>query len=419
MYTKTSLNGKITRPGLQRLLDYLGVLQREVDTPFYAYDYTSILDTVNLICAASRAAGFGDNSGFYLAFFAIPNLSLFKALLRENRQLGIGCNTPEEIEALKNGGFCEWDRVVFSGGVLPRSDLIEVLKTGCLVNTASAGNLQIAATYGGDTRIGLRLDFTNNALKGVTLKQLGCSYGIVRAAGKQLDCLHAYPGTEVEDLESLVRHACVLIDQVAGFPDVSEVNFGGGFWYNYNHITGDPSAMVDFRRYFAAVREYSDRALPDRNIQYCWEPGRVVFANSGFFVTEVLEVRKTGGVCADVYVDASFTQIPTPKIRNRQYKVVVTDQHGNIKSGTRYDCRICGATTLSTDQILPRPCPLPEVNPGDLLIILDVGAYGRAGSYNFLGKAMPPEVLIKDGHWNVIRERQRNDHLLEGLNSVS
>ena len=411
-------NRIVTRPGLERLLTNVESVRSELGTPCYAYDYPSIRSTLDLLCTTSRLAGFENNSRFYLAFFALPNLSLFKSLLQENQQIGIACNTLEEIEALRSGGFSEWDRAVFTGGVLPERELNEILRTGCMVNVASAGNVEIAAAYNAQSRIGLRLDFTNSALKGIRIAKIRSCLETLRIAGKHLTSLHAYPGTEIEEIDSLLRHADTLLGYAGGIAELSEINYGGGFWYNYSHLTGDVSSLVDFQCYFEGVMEYNRKVLGHRHVRHCWEPGRIVFAGSGFFVTEVLEVRQTGAVCADVYIDASFTQVPAPKIRNRQHQVIVADPTGTRKVGNRYDCRICGSTTLSTDQLLPKPCSLPEVRAGDLLIILDVGAYGRAGSYNFLGKATPPEVLVTENGWQVIRQRQRKDHLLEGLDRI-
>ena len=127
----------------------------------------------------------------------------------------------------------------------------------------------------------------------------------------------------------------------------------------------------------------------------------------------------TGMRAVDVHVDASFTQVPAPKIRGRQHKAVVLDPQGKLKKGPKYEARLCGSTTLSTDQLLPRPILIPEVEAGDLIVILDVGAYGRAGSYNFLGKTQPPEILLENTGWRLVRQRQRADHLLEGYGDVA
>lgn len=409
------------RPGLAALSRNLPQIVEDVRTPVYVYDWATLGTSLALILDSADRAGIGDRCTFYLALFALPNLTLFERVLGLDERLGITCNTPEEIAALGKLGWAEWERVVFSGGVLPAADLEAVASTGCLVHVASCGNLRNLLQRLPESRFGLRLDLTEDALKGIRVPdELDWCLQELSRTGRQVRGLHAYPGTEVHDLARLTRHADRLVEEAARMPGLQEVNFGGGFWYDYDHATGDLSEMVEFERYFRHVRDLVGSHLPSGQVRLAWEPGRVAFAGAGFFVTRVLEVRKTGPNTIDVYVDASFTQLPSPKIRERLHKVVLLEPSGATRGGKEYDARICGATTLSTDELLPpdrqrrRPVvPMPEV--GDFLVVLDVGAYGHAGSYNFLGKARPPEVLQTEPSFEVIRSRQRVDHLLEGL----
>ena len=405
---------KVQRPGLVRLCRDAQKISVAVGTPFYAYDWPTLEKGVERILADARRAGLNGNARFYLAFFALPNVVIVNRLLRLDKRLGINCNTPEEIAALKKASFDQWKRVVFTGGVLPSADLLRVAKTGCLVNVASEGNLKTLLELPHNVRLGLRLDFSDTALKGVRVPSIKSYVALSRTTGRHITALHAYPGTEVRDIDALCGHADRLIAIASKCPSVREINFGGGFWYDYGSADGDTATMVDFRSYFSRVKASLRRSSLSGKV-LAWEPGRIVYAGSGTFVTRVLEVRSTALRSADVYVDASFTQFPSPKIRNRQHQIVVLSQDGRRRSGAAYEARICGATTLSTDQILPHPCLLPAVEPGDLIMILDAGAYGHAGSYNFLGKARPPEVILDASGWKLIRRRQRAEHLLDGL----
>src|ERR1051326_3769556 len=409
---------KILRPGLQRLCALIKEIRDTIGTPFYSYDWPSIESAANLFLSKSADADLKPNSRFYLAFFALPNVTLFKRLIQVDDRLGINCNTPEEVHALGSAGWNDWHRVVFSGGVLPTSDLLSIAKTGCLVNVAALGNLTSLLRDPNLYRIGLRIDFSTAALKGIREWEIESCLKWAENSNKPVTALHAYLGTEINNIDILVRHAKSLISIAVSHPRIEELNFGGGFWYDYKHQTGEVQAMTNFSEYFGTIREFLQRSIPDRVIKLGWEQGRSVFAGSGFFVTEIIEVREKSHKDADVYVDASFTQIPAPKIRNRQHYVLVLSPQGEVKTGTEYEARICGATTLSTDQLLPFTCPVPKVASGDLLIILDAGAYGWAGSYNFLGKARPPEILVDDSSWKLLRRRQRADHLLDGLTDV-
>jgi diaminopimelate decarboxylase len=405
----------ITRPGLPALSEHLPDLVSEVGTPFYSYHWETLRGSVELLLDSAKAAGLGSRAGFHLAFFALPNVPLIVRLLEWDSRLGVTCNTLEEVIAFREWGWGDWARVTFSGGVLPRAELVAVAETGCWVNAASEANLRHLLEGAATERLGIRLDFSRSALKGIWPDELAAHACLSNQERNQIRSLHAYPGTEVHDITVLTRHAERLLRHARQYPELQTVNLGGGFWYDYEHPTGDLEDMVPLRTYFSEVRRLLDRHLRERPVRLCWEPGRVAFAAAGFFVTRVVEVRKTRGNLLDLYVDGSFTQVPSPKLRNRQHRVVILGPDGQPRHGSEYDARICGATTLSTDQLIPGDTRVPLVHEGDYVVLLDVGAYGRAGSYNFLGKTRPPEVLQTGSSWELIRRRQRMDHLLEDL----
>jgi len=404
------------RFGLERLAKSITSISDSVGTPFYAYDWATIQRITDLLLSCTSDFEYLGRARFYIAFFALPNANIFRRLLRLNPRLGINCNTFEEILALQEFGLTDWDPVVFTGGVLPEDDLLSIARTGCLLNVASQGNLKKlleSSLY--PCKIGLRLDFTNIALKGLRVSEIESCLELAEKCGKQIECFHAYPGTEIDNIDLLIRHAQTLISLASRYPQIKEINFGGGFWYDYKNLSGEVCAMVDFLMYFSSIKKMLEQMLPGKRVNLCWEPGRIIFAGAGFFITRVVEIRRSSINTADVYVDSSFTHLPSPKIRNRQHRVIIIGPNGAIRTGIDLEARICGVTTLSTDQIIPGLCPMPEPEPEDLLVILDVGAYGHAGSYGFLGKARAPEVLLDNSGWELIRGRQSANHLLHGL----
>ena len=54
----------------------------------------------------------------------------------------------------------------------------------------------------------------------------------------------------------------------------------------------------------------------------------------------------------------------------------------------------------------------PTLEVGDLLAILDTGAYGSAMASNYNRRPLPAEVMVDDGEWRVIRRRQTLDEML-------
>jgi len=405
----------VSRLGLERLAENAAQIRQAAGTPFFAYDWESMRASVSHFLTCALTADLGGRLKVYLPIFALPHIGLIERVHDLDVHIGVVCNSPEEIAALKSWGWSDWERTVFSGGVLPENDLEQIARTGCLVHAASIGNLEILVNGRWSSRVGIRLDLTNTALKGARSDEIDDWFRLADLSDNPIGAIHAYPGTAIADYDVLVHHAETLLTVARGREALQEINFGGGFAYDYGSRVGDSKERSNLDKYFDAVRRAVEAVDGLDRVQLGWEPGRVLFAQTGFFVTEVIEVRKTAIGTADVYVDSSFTNLPSPKICGRQHQVVVLDSSGRLKSGSAYQGRLCGATTLSSDLLLPGPVLIPEVKPGDLIVILDVGAYGRAGAYNFLGKAMPPEVLLEGDGFQIIRRRQRADHLLDGF----
>ena len=407
------MNG-LHRPGLQRVLAQVAAISDSVGTPFYAYDWDTLHEATASLIAAAEGGGLRNELKLYPALFALPNFNIVKRLLSLDERIGITCNTVEEVRALRHAGFSQWNRVVFSGGVLKAADLREVADTGMIVNVSSAGNLEKLASSPSPSRIGLRIDLYNDALKGIRECEIDACLSELARCGKHLEALHSYRGTQVSSANALLRHAELLLDMASKLGNIQEVNFGGGFHYDYESRIGQPSSRIDFGDYFRFVRGYASDHRRRFSGSLAWEPGRILFAGCGFFIAEIIEIRRTGIATADYYLDASFSQMPSPKLLGRQQHALIVSPAGEIRREYPLEVRLCGSTTLSTDRLLPEASFLAAAHAGDRLVILDAGAYGRAGAYNFLGKALPPEVLVTEEGCKLIRKRGQTSYLSNG-----
>ena len=59
-----------------------------------------------------------------------------------------------------------------------------------------------------------------------------------------------------------------------------------------------------------------------------------------------------------------------------------------------------------------RSCRLPQVAPGDLLVLKDVGAYGYAMSSHFLNRPRPAEVVLHGGQAHLTTRRETFEDLV-------
>jgi diaminopimelate decarboxylase len=145
------------------------------------------------------------------------------------------------------------------------------------------------------------------------------------------------------------------------------------------------------------------------------EPGRSIVGHSGALVSEVVDTKQypdpstppgTGGRSFAV-LDAGMTELMRPALYGSFHRIVPVMP----RAGETAPLDLVGPICESSD-VFARERPLPPIEVGDLVAILDVGAYGAAMANNYNRRMLAPEVLVDDGKWRLIRRRQTLDDVL-------
>jgi len=390
------------------------VISGEIDGPFFIYDLDALVEAVrNFEGLANNASS--HSAQVLFPMFSNPNTEMLRVLTRVNPATGILVNSPEEAEILDRRGIGSRARRVFTGGVVGRDQLRRLADLCEIVHCSSLGDLRHLCDIVRESRraavgIGLRVDLNGDALKGLTRSELPGAWRCVEAAGLRPLSLHAYPGTEIADCDELLLHADLLLQLATEYP-IDVINFGGGFGYDYSASCGSIDLPNFFRRFGSMVSSLEAQQRLRPGTTFAWEPGRVLAAGMGAYVARVIEVRPREPGSCDLYIDGTFANLPAPKIRNRQHRVSVFAFGGQARTDGPQMTRICGATTLSTDTLLPGRLLLPRAEAGDVVVVWDVGCYGRSGSYNFLGRCLPAEIGLQGDRLRVLRRVQTADEL--------
>ena len=138
------------------------------------------------------------------------------------------------------------------------------------------------------------------------------------------------------------------------------------------------------------------------------EPGRAIVGPAGALVARVIDIKPRNAISEFVVIDAGMTELMRPALYGAFHRIEpVTPRDGARACSTRSSVRSARAATSSA--AIAR-CRALEV--GDLVAILDAGAYGAAMASNYNRRPLPPEVLVDDGAWRVIRRRQTIDDML-------
>lgn len=385
-----------------------------VDPPFYVYRSEDMKERLRDMLDTLRRCFEPAPVRLYLPVFSNPCLPLLWDLCSIDSCVGLLVNSIPEAAAVVAYRSAR-SRLLFAGGTLSSERVLRACAAADVFLAASVGNLTEALKIH-QASVGVRLALLPGKSVGIAPEHLREYLSKNSTAAERISTVHAYVGPSFVTPEALTSAAGLLLDLAASLPACREVNFSGGWPFDYAHTPRSPSDDARWLRYLESIRMLLERnaSLSDK-LTLSWEPGKFLLAPGGSFVCRVVEVEDTGPLSVDVHLDASFVQIPAPKIKGRLHRTFVHSGDGSPRADAVTLCRLRGNTGLSTDVVFTEPLPLPRPVPGDLLVVDDVGAYGRAGSYNFLGVQLPPELDVRADVVRILRGRQPELHLLEHI----
>lgn len=412
-------------------------------SPLYVYDGDRLRQTIWHITGAIAYP----HTHFHFASVTNGNVALLQMF--RDAGWGLHANTPGDIYLGLQAGFHR-TQIVYSGSNLNRAEMEQLFRWGittwnldslaqlelcCEVwrslggrqergarrqkdNTSLAPSASLASPAFPDLplsfpRLGLRLNLptlTGKSRIGVHPDDFPAAIDIAQQAGLTISGLHFYRGTGTNATTAFTEAIDTVLATASQLPDWSYLDFGGGFGYPYHH----DGIAFDWQQFGAAL---SDRlAQIDRPIQLMIEPGRAAIAGCAMLLTQVVSVKWQNDKQI-VGVDTTVANLSVPSVHGGYRKIVALQQkHAKSKDvETEEDLHltdVCGNTTYSRDY-LGKSCQLSALKSGDMLAILDVGAYGYAMSSHFLHRPRPAEVLLENGNHRLIRRRETDRILLE------
>ena len=349
------------------------------------------------------------------------------AILRALADEGSGADVfsaGELILALEAG--MDPDRLLFNGSSKSPADLALAVEKGVRVSVDSLDELhsldRIAGEAGETAEIAFRV---NPALEvpthpkiatGLRTSKFGIPAGeILGAYQSALGCDHVMPagihchiGSQILELEPFARAAAVMSDLAAGLTDLgvrlSFIDLGGGLGIPYRRGTDPEPSISDYAT--AVVPLFSESMKKAGISPELWvEPGRYLVADSTILLAGVNSVKDAHR--RFVNVDAGFNLLIRPVMYGAYHGVVVANK-ADRPPAHRYT--IAGPI-CETGDLLAEDRDLPAVETGDLIAVLDAGAYGFAMSSQYNERPRCAEVLVKGAGAALMRRRETMDDL--------
>lgn len=390
----------------------LAELASQHGTPLYVLD----LDRVR--AQVARLSGF-DRVRY--AQKANPGLALLRALRAEG--LSVDATSAGELLRAERAGFSGSD-IELTADVFSPETLAAAASLGVRANLGSADQLEpYAATGLPDCTLRINPGFGAGHDAKVTTGGAHSKHGIwheeleatcERAArcGLSVSGLHVHigSGADLANLERTVQSMGELLRRAPS--SVVRVSAGGGLPVPYR------AAEVEFpvERYAQAWRSARDDWQKElgRSLELEVEPGRYLVAQAGVLVTTVLATKRTPDH-EWVLVDAGFNTLARPMLYGAFHRMRALGRDGEPLHPRMVAGPLCEAADVFTQDKggLPAPQQLPEVRPGDRLVVHDTGAYGISMASTYNGFPLPAEVLVERGTPRLVRRRQSLEELLE------
>jgi diaminopimelate decarboxylase len=315
------------------------------------------------------------------------------------------------------------DRVVFSGVGKTTAEIDLALKSGILqFNVESEAELALlasrAAKFKTKARFALRVNpdvfadthpYISTGLRehkfGIDIRQAALiyksvakhrwlvPYGISVHIGSQIRSADPF-GAAMQRVSKLV--AGLRRDGIF----LQAIDAGGGLGIDYHGGPFDATAKV--AEYAAAV----EHALGSFEGRLLLEPGRFLVAQAGALVARVLQVKRNGKKTF-IITDAAMNDLIRPALYQAHHDIVPV----RLRAGRPRVVDVVGPV-CETGDFFARDRKLPPIAPGDLVALLDAGAYGMAQSSNYNTRPRAAEVLVEGSKARVIRRRETIADLL-------
>ncbi len=396
-------------------------LAEEFDTPLYVVGENKVRENYRRLRSA-LLSHYGKTRIFYSAK-ANTNLSVLRIL--DSEGAGLDAVSPGESFLALKAGFPP-NRVLYTGTSVRDDELSYLIKEGICINIDSLSQLERLLRLATPEVLSVRVNpelgagHHEHVITAGKMSKFGVweddavkAYELAKATGVNRFGIQMHIGSGIMDAEPFVLAAEKLLGIARNIHEKVDIDFefidlGGGIGVPYKPEEKEV-ALQSFSEKLVGLfkRRVDDYSLGDPELWF--EPGRYLVAEAGVLLTRVNTVKHTP-FRSFVGVDAGFNLLIRPAMYGSYHHILVANKLNDLPE-KRYD--VCGPLCESGD-IFARDRMLPEISEGDLLAILNAGAYGFSMSSTYNSRPRAPEILVNKGRYQLVRARETFDDLLKG-----
>ncbi|REJ83074.1 MAG: diaminopimelate decarboxylase [Bacteroidetes bacterium] len=390
-------------------VDLLSVAD-EFDSPLYVYDANTMIRQYKRLQDA-----FGDvKLKIKYACKALSN----QAVLKLFRSLGSGLDAVsiQEVWLGLHAGY-EPSEILFTPNGVSFDEIKLGVEAGVVINIDNIAILEhFGHEYGNKVPCCIRLNphivaGGNQHIQtghidskfGISVHQLRHVERIVKTYDIRVNGLHVHTGSEILDAGVFLRAAELMFESARHFEHLQFIDFGSGFKVAYkdDDVTTDIEELG--QKLGKRFREFCDQYGSE--LELWFEPGKFLVSESGVLLVKVNTVKQT---MATVFagVDSGQNHLIRPMFYDAYHHIVnISNPTGKPRVYTVVGY-ICETDTFAWDR------KINEIREGDILAIMNAGAYGFTMSNNYNSRFRPAEVLVYNGKAQLIRRRETLEDLL-------
>ncbi len=414
-------------------------------TPLYVYSADRILANYNTLLQAMES--YADRPvRIHYAVKANSSLTVMNILARAGAWADVV--SPFEMWQALKSGFPK-QKILYTGTSVSESDIDAVLGDGVLMNIDSLSQLErMAARNKPNLEVairwnpGLGIGFHKHVITAGKGVKFGIdSDNIIEACllaeklGLRVIGLHQHIGSGWlgDDVEVFLRTVNITLEmawEISAALDRSLqfVNFGGGPGIPYKpretlfpvdrYAQGLTQQVSDIGNHLLSIKPELTSAPAKFIDEIAIEPGRFIVGDAGILLTRINTVKALP--TPSIGIDAGFNTLVRPALYDAYHRMLLCnkaseeEERGYLVAGN-----LCESGDLFN--VKKSPVILPIAGEGDVLAVLDVGAYGYSMASEYNSRPKPAEVIVSRGNSWLIRERGtlasmlNEQHIIEGI----
>ncbi len=403
--------------------DELKEVVKKFPTPFYIYDEKAIRENMREF---TKAFSIFPDFREHFAVKACPNPYILKILSEEG--CGADCSSLPELMLSDLSGI-KGEKVIFTSNETPAEEYKFAYEKGNIINLDDFTHIEylkktlgklpetICFRYnpgplkkGGNAIIGK----PEEAKYGLTREQIFEAYKICKAEGVKHFGLHTMVASNELNPDFFADTAKILFELAVEIKEkcgvrIEFTDLGGGLGIPYK----PDQKKVDYNEVAQKIRKLYDQIIVPAGLDplgIYWECGRPITGPYGWLVSTAIHEKHI--YREYIALDSCMADLMRPGMYGSYHELTVSGKE-NAPKDKIYD--VVGSLCENCDKFAVQRA-LPKIDIGDLVIIHDAGAHGRAMGFNYNGKLRCGELLLReDGSIIQIRRKETIDDLFATL----